>query len=90
MTEPGALGGRAIRPVAVYALDEGARCGVWSGPADRLGQGGWALPQACHTSVVKVSQRVESQLCKSAAAVEARPARAAVRITSAVPGRRAW
>jgi hypothetical protein len=36
-------------------------------------------------SVVRVSQRVESQLCRSAAAVEARPERAAVRSTSAVP-----
>ena len=82
VTEPGALGGRAIRPAAVYALDVGL-CDAWW--AAVRGRGGWALPQACHMSVVRVSQRVESQLCRSAAAVEARPARAAVRSTSAVP-----
>ena len=82
MTEPGALGGRAIRPAAVYALDVGL-CDAWW--AAVRGRGGWALPQACHMSVVRVSQRVESQLCRSAAAVEARPARAAMRSTSAVP-----
>ena len=86
VTEPGALGGQAIRPAAVYALDVVVLCGVWSGPADRLGRGGWALPQACQMSVVSVSQQVESQMCRSAAAVEARPARAAMRTTSAVPG----
>ena len=82
VTEPGALGGRAILPAAVYVLDVG-RCGA--GWAAERGRGGWALPQACHMSVVRVSQRVESQLCRSADAVDARPARAAVRSTSAVP-----
>ena len=43
------------------------------------------MPQACHISVVRVSQRVESQQCRSEAAEEARPARAAVQTISAVP-----
>ena len=83
MTEPEALGGRATLPVAVYAAERFAWCGLLSGLAIRV-LGGCALPHCCQSSDVKVSQRVASHWCSSAVAVEARPANTAVLTTVAV------